>query len=684
MYTTITASSQFKIYAAVALAALLMTLLAVTLTAGQAQATTTTTIADSGDDNSIPQQQDTTPRHATPEACPGETGNTNEKAASVVDSGHYALFDVWWNDEEGELTNTVCPPSITYVPSQTPVPPSFGNPGKPGTPARTDRAASSIDITAEPPTIIHIPSGARVNLKESTEYTETKYPEVWHADDAENPDGDGDRMVWVLPACPPDGDPSEVGLCVSYSAALLNSADWNGNIEYIVTHVHQVDIDKQDRRYVLAYDVPEAGPQLRWYSANQEADTVNVAPGGYDRPMWFFPSRGAYEFQVYIRGNPNTTKSDPVSKDASVTSDFRMYILHVGAEADLSTTVNVTPQNPSPTNEVTITITASNAAGKDAAPDTKVEVSLPEGLTYSSHDAPTGTSYNSTTGDWTWNEDISLASGASKTLTIKATVDAGTHGETLTAEAAISATETVTTNSGDYDVPVPDPDPTNNTDTGTVTVASSANVDPIFTVAGSVPEYAPDGVLVGDPIKVKEPNSGDTLTYGLSGGGAQHFTVSAVEGGAQVSVTGDETEQLISYSENQSFDLVLTVSDGKDANGNDDASVDSSIGMRVEVLDFTVSMTADRTSATVGQSVTFTVTLENPPKAESEMHYTWEERVQGAEQPVLRKGTGNPGTFTATRSTPGTMEYTVGFWYPHDGYETGYTDSETIRVTWTE
>ena len=165
MYATMTVSSRFKIYAAVALAALLMTLLAATLAAGTAQATATTTVAPSGDDNPIPQQQgqaetDTTPRHATPEACPAEG-----EAASVVDSGYYALFDVYWNPVEEELTNTVCPPSVTYVPSQTPVPPSRGNPGKPGTPARTDRAASSINIEAEPPTIIHIPSSAKITLK---------------------------------------------------------------------------------------------------------------------------------------------------------------------------------------------------------------------------------------------------------------------------------------------------------------------------------------------------------------------------------------------------------------------------------------------------------------------------------------------------------------------------------------
>ncbi len=198
MYTTITASSRFKIYAAVALAALLMTMLAVTLAAGQAQATTTTstTIADSGDDNPIPQQQGqaatpTPAPHKTPEACPAD-----DDVARVVDRGHYALFDVWWNDDEGELTNNVCPPRVTYVPGDE----------EEETDPRTDRAPSSINITADPPTIIHIPNSAKVTLSESS-YPKDKYQAVWDADDAENPNGDGDRMVWVLPACPPNGDP---------------------------------------------------------------------------------------------------------------------------------------------------------------------------------------------------------------------------------------------------------------------------------------------------------------------------------------------------------------------------------------------------------------------------------------------------------------------------------------------
>ena len=608
MYTTITASSRFKIYVAMALAALLMTMLAVTLATSQAQATTTTTIASDGDDNSIPQQQGeaaTPAAHKTPEACPAD-----DDVARVVDRGHYALFDVWWNDDEGELTNNVCPPRVTYVPGDE----------EEETDPRTDRAPSSINITADPPTIIHIPNSAKVTLSESN-YPKDKYGDVWDADDAENPNGDGDRMVWVLPACPPNGDPSEVGLCVSYSAALLNPADWNGNIEYIVTHVHQVDIDKQDRRYVLAYDVPEAGatgePVLRWDSSDQETDKVYVAPGEYDRPMWFFPSRGAYEFQVYIRGNPN----DTISNDDSVTSDLREYIVHVGAEADLSATVNVTPQNPSPTNEVTITVTASNAAGKDAAPETKVEVSLPEGLTYSSHEAPTGTTYNSTTGDWTWNEDVSLASGASKTLTVKATVDAETHGETLTARATISATETVTTNSGNHEVPVPDPDPTNNMDAGTVTVASSANVDPMFVTTRSVPENSSAGTLVGGQIAVKEPNTGDTLTFSLTGEGADNFTASSVSGGGQIAVANGAN---LDYETKQSYDLTLGVSDGKDEAGNDDSTIDNTIAVVIEINNvIELSLSVSDTTPSFGEAVTWTASLGTLPADATNVVYHW-------------------------------------------------------------
>ena len=384
--------TQLSVLAVAALAIVALVGVALLASGGAPAQATATIIAPGVEGNSMPQPQDT-PRHAAPEACPAEG-----QAAAVVDSGHYALFDVYWNPVEGELTNTVCPPSVVYVPEDE----------DEGTSARDDRFPSSIDITAEPPTIIHIPISAKVDLRApDTPYTEDNYPDLWTADNNEDrdtnsdgtPDGVGDGMVWALPACPPDST-STGSLCLSFSAALLDPSDWDGNIQYLLGHVHQIDIDKQDPRYTLVYDVPVGGATGEltplWDSSNAQFFVTEVAPGEYDRPTWFFTSRGTYEFQVHIRGNPNTSKDDPVSKDESVTSDVREYIIHVGAESDLGVTTSVEPALATgdatldPGDNVTIEITASNA-GPDTAPSAKVDVALPEGLTYSSHNTATGT-----------------------------------------------------------------------------------------------------------------------------------------------------------------------------------------------------------------------------------------------------------------------------------------------------
>ena len=145
---------------------------------------------------------------------------------------------------------------------------------------------------------------------------------------------------------------------------------------------------------------------------------------------------------------------------------------------------------------------------------TKVDVTLPEGLTYSSHDTATGTYAD---GVWSigelavTNDDNPATNDDSPTLTITATVDAGTHGQDLTVKAAIYSTEAVEvtedlrrTRRGrtlrklvTHHVRVPDPIPGNNTAMGTVTVVPLPNVDPMFIVGRSVPESSPAGTNCG-------------------------------------------------------------------------------------------------------------------------------------------------------------------------------------------
>ena len=133
----------------------------------------------------------------------------------------------------------------------------------------------------------------------------------------------------------------------------------------------------------------------------------------------------------------------------------------------------------------------------------------------------------------------------------------------------------------------------------------------MFQVTRSVPENSPATTVVGDPVAVKEPDTGDTLTFGLTGDGAGNFAASAdANGNAQITVAEGAH---LNYEHKRSYDLVLTVSDGKDASGNADPAVDHTIGVQVslEDVDETVAATVQVTKH--DGFITWTFTVANPP-----------------------------------------------------------------------
>ncbi len=699
-------TTQLSVVAVAALAVFAVAAVMLLAGGGSAQAGTASLAPDSGGGHLLPMTTDPTPtptpRFPLPEPCPGEEGNTNA-LDNVVDSGHIALFDVWWNTDEGELTNTSCPPTITHTREER-----LDEEGE-GTGEYIDtytRSPSSINIEE---TVIHIPNSAKIDLSAAgTPYTQTKYPELWAADDGEdiNGSGIGDRLVWRLPGCPPEG-PSDSVMCLSFSAALLNDADWNGNIVYHVDHVHQIDIDKQDPRYTLAYEEPAAGATGKndaiWNSHNARVAMMNVAPGGYEQPMWFFTSRGTYEFQVHITGMPEKKPAvlgnlKPVADEDSVSSDVREYIVHVGAEADLSVGVTAEPDLESPDttldpgDDVTITITASNA-GPDTAPDTKVAVMLPDGLSHSTDTTkapnPSTGTYDSATGVWAigdlavTNDDNTVTTDDSPTLTITATVAEGTKGTVQKVKATISATETITTANDTYVVPVLDPDPGNNMGMDTVTVVTMPNVDPMFMVERSVEENSAVGTTVGAPIMVMEPDTGDTLTYTLKGAGSDHFGVNAVAGGAQIVVKQHSAG--LNYEDAQSYKLVLCVSDGKDADGNPDAAVDHTIGVKVKVTDvanesLAVAVEADLERQVINRSVRLTPTVTSSPVASSQLEISWDEVNSDSTDSVAQIGVSlEPRDFTYKH--PATRHYTVGAAYLDENQRTVHASAQ-VTVVW--
>ena len=150
---------------------------------------------------------------------------------------------------------------------------------------------------------------------------------------------------------------------------------------------------------------------------------------------------------------------------------------------------------------------------------------------------------------------------------------------------------------------------------------------PLFGVPLSVEENSPEGTPVGAVIPVFKAGS-DTLTYTLSGDGHRNFTATAATGdatGAQIKVA---PMAHLDYETRNSYDLVLSVSDGKSRGGDPDDSVDDTIALSVKLTDDPddgphagVVLSVEPESQSAFGSVTFTATTENLPAGAHGLEY---------------------------------------------------------------
>ena len=210
------------------------------------------------------------------------------------------------------------------------------------------------------------------------------------------------------------------------------------------------------------------------------------------------------------------------------------------------------------------------------------------------------------------------------------------------------------------------------------------NEQPMFQVERSVTENAPSSTNVGAPVAVTGGNDGDTLTYELSGKGNSHFSVAGTPGGdAQVTVAAGA---MLDYETRPSYDLVLSVSDRKDPEGNVDDRVDSTVALRINLEDVTgdpgVTITATDTEPTVGEEVTFTVSSYSGdiPSAEH-LTYLWTERDMKNLKPEVNATvlTSTTDSVSVTKNTAGEWRYQVHVSWSNSPGEVG---SNKIIVTW--
>ena len=109
---------------------------------------------------------------------------------------------------------------------------------------------------------------------------------------------------------------------------------------------------------------------------------------------------------------------------------------------------------------------------------------------------------------------------------------------------------------------------------------TNVNEPPAFdegeTASRSVGENASPGDPIGEPVEATDPD-GDGLTYTLEGADASSFDIDPYSGQLRTSADLDHETQ-------PSYTVTVTVSDGKDAEGNADTTADDTITVTINVI----------------------------------------------------------------------------------------------------
>lgn len=346
MATIINGSGRIRFYAAaITLAAVVITLLAVALATGPAWAGVVGNV---------------------PDPCgPGEDNFPGNPAAQKS-SGHYAIFDAYWlpaprleddAPKDGTLNNNLCPPSAKHEDKTVR--------GK--TIEETTLTPTNIDLRT---TIIHVDNTheAFVVAKNSEAGDEKlsleKYDGVRRAlgllggDDGrtELPVPNETQVHWLRLEDPALGTgPSS--LVLGFSTGLLSDDYWqNPETDEDGNHLEPFQYELESVRYrgphagqlpqVLTYWEPEIAAKLAaeelsalvWNSLDTDVNAMPLKAGEYEHLEWVFTHPGTYVLEVHLKGH--VRQSEPVGagdgwekitdKDTTVTSEVREYVFQVG------------------------------------------------------------------------------------------------------------------------------------------------------------------------------------------------------------------------------------------------------------------------------------------------------------------------------------------------------------------
>ncbi len=390
-------------------------------------------------------------------------------------------------------------------------------------------------------------------------------------------------------------------------------------------------VNESGRAFHYVAWAEQAGVTHSGYYPGNAADNRDITVVGFQSS--FFITKGAW------------STSAPVCRSAAMVGDFSLYLDHgtgfsnaiqqflpngfqLGSSssvnnwsesyyyvafletrpptADLAVTMSVDPSDPNVGDTVEYTITVLNN-GPDGGTGIALTDALPVGVTYVSNNAGQG-SYSNATGIWSVG---SLNAGASAILTIQASVNAGTGGQTITNTAAVSAADQTDSNSA-------------NNSASAALVVRSADLGITMSVDRPTPN-------VGDTIQytLTASNNGpeaatgvtvtDLLPVGLT------FVSSNPSHGAYAPDTGVWTIGALNKTSSETLILTASVNVGTGGStvtntaaigavepvdpvpGNNTASA----SIVVQSADLGLLKTVDHPTPSTGETIHYTVTLAN-------------------------------------------------------------------------
>ena len=153
----------------------------------------------------------------------------------------------------------------------------------------------------------------------------------------------------------------------------------------------------------------------------------------------------------------------------------------------------------------------------------------------------------------------------------------------------------------------------------TITV-TSVNEPPEFTdgatASRSVAENTPAAQDIGAPVAATDPET-DTIAYTLGGDDAASFAIDEATGQLK-------TFDPLDYEFKSSYSVTVSVSDGKDIDGNADTSVDNTIDVTIAVTDVDEDGNVILSSLQPQVDTALTATLEDPDGGDPNVDWTWE------------------------------------------------------------